>query len=54
MYIERKWINTNKLVGQGWEGIKTGYTISAGASLASVKGGVYIVVLNSQSRDARF
>ena len=48
------WSNTNKLLKKGWEGIKTGQTLPAGACLASVKEGIYIIVLNSQNVDARF
>lgn len=31
------WKNTNRLLERGWEGVKTGYTISAGNCLASIK-----------------
>lgn len=50
----RLWTNTNKLLGMGWDGIKTGMTPSAGSCLASVKDGLFIVVLNSANREARF
>lgn len=53
-YVEITWENTNRLLSNGWSGIKTGHTTSAGACLASVKDGVYMVVLNSQSTDKRF
>ena len=43
----KKWVNTNKLLLKGWEGIKTGHTVSAGYCLASLKEGIFIVVLNS-------
>jgi D-alanyl-D-alanine carboxypeptidase len=46
----KKWTNTNKLLGMGWEGIKTGHTQPAGACLASVRAGVFIIVLNSANR----
>jgi D-alanyl-D-alanine carboxypeptidase (penicillin-binding protein 5/6) len=39
--------NTNKLLEQGWEGIKTGQTQRAGACLVSVRDSIFIVVLNS-------
>ena len=44
--LVKKWSNTNKLLGSGWEGIKTGYTVAAGNCLASLREGVFIVVLN--------
>lgn len=50
----KRWYNTNKLLSLGWEGIKTGHTGPAGACLASVRNGIFIVVLNSANRDARF
>ena len=40
------WKNTNVLLKEVWEGIKTGQTVAAGSCLASLKKGVYIVVLN--------
>lgn len=40
------WSNTNRLLRKGWEGVKTGNTSSAGACLASLKNGIYIIVLN--------
>jgi D-alanyl-D-alanine carboxypeptidase len=46
----KKWVNTNKLLSMGWEGIKTGQTQPAGACLASVKDGIFIIVLNSANR----
>lgn len=48
------WRNTNKLIEMGWEGIKTGHTSSAGCCLASLREGVFIVVLNSGSIEGRF
>ena len=54
VHCTRRWTNTNKLLGLGWEGIKTGQTAPAGGCLASVREGVFIVVLNCASRDARF
>ena len=38
----------------GWEGIKTGHTPSAGSCLASLKNGIYTVVLNSSTMESRF
>jgi D-alanyl-D-alanine carboxypeptidase len=54
VHCVKKWSNTNKLLGMGWEGIKTGQTGPAGGCLASVREGVFIVVLNSANREARF
>jgi D-alanyl-D-alanine carboxypeptidase len=54
IHCVKNWVNTNKLLSMGWEGIKTGYTPPAGACLASVRDGVFIVVLNSSTRDGRF
>ncbi len=54
VYCVKTWSNTNKLLSLGWEGIKTGQTNTAGACLASVRDGVFIVVLNSSNRDSRF
>lgn len=50
----KRWTNTNKLLSMGWQGIKTGHTQPAGACLASVRDGVFIVVLNSSNRESRF
>ena len=50
----RKWENTNRLLDEGWEGIKTGQTLPAGSCLASYREGVYIIVLNSSTKDSRF
>jgi D-alanyl-D-alanine carboxypeptidase len=36
------------MLEKGWEGVKTGFTASAGSCLSSLKEGVHIVVLNSQ------
>lgn len=54
VHCVKKWYNTNKLLGMGWEGIKTGQTQPAGGCLASVREGVFIIVLNSAGREARF
>ena len=50
VYCTKVWTNTNKLLGLGWEGIKTGNTNPAGSCLASYRDGIFIVVLNSASR----
>lgn len=54
VHCHKKWTNTNKLLRLGWEGIKTGQTQPAGACLASVREGVFIIVLNSANKEARF
>ena len=54
LHCVKVWNNTNKLLKMGWEGIKTGQTQAAGSCLASYRDGVFIVVLNSSSREARF
>ena len=35
--LEIMWKNTNKLLNEGWEGIKTGQTITAGSCLSSFR-----------------
>lgn len=50
----KRWWNTNKLLEKDWEGVKTGQTTSAGGCLASLKNGIFIVVLNSSNSDTRF
>jgi D-alanyl-D-alanine carboxypeptidase len=50
----RIWKNTNKLIEMGWEGIKTGQTQTAGGCLASLRNGVFIVLLNSANAESRF
>lgn len=52
--IDITWRNTNKLLMEGWEGIKTGQTNNAGACLSSTREGVFIVVLNSENSEKRF
>jgi hypothetical protein len=47
--MTKRWYNTNVLLRKGWEGIKTGQTISAGCCLSSLKDEIYIVVLNSSN-----
>jgi D-alanyl-D-alanine carboxypeptidase len=41
-------------LGRGWEGIKTGHTAPAGGCLASIRNGVFTIVLNCANKDARF
>lgn len=65
-YIAKTWINTNKLLWKGWDGIKTGITDSAGPCLASaltlnengkegtLKKQYVVIVLNCQSMDIRW
>ena len=48
------WNNTNMLLKDGWEGMKTGQTTAAGNCLASVRNDVYIVVLNCPDSMSRF
>ena len=42
------------LLSKGWEGVKTGQTVTAGCCLSSLKQGVFIVVLNCSDVDKRF
>jgi D-alanyl-D-alanine carboxypeptidase len=49
-----KWWNTNRLLKEDWEGVKTGQTTSAGSCLSSLKQGIFIVVLNCSSAETRF
>lgn len=42
------------LLRRGWEGVKTGQTVTAGGCLASVRNGVFIVVLNCADGERRF
>ena len=45
MFIEKKvegeWENTNKMLGEGWSGIKTGITPNAGPCLAASRYKLY-------------
>ncbi len=50
----KRWFNTNVLLGKGWEGIKTGQTLTAGSCLSSLKNGLFIVVLNCSDPARRF
>jgi D-alanyl-D-alanine carboxypeptidase len=54
MACVKKWVNTNRLLDKGWEGVKTGFTASAGSCLSSLREGIFIVVLNSQDDSSRF
>ena len=38
----------------GWMGVKTGQTPTAGCCLASLKNGIFIVLLNSATAESRF
>lgn len=57
-----KWENTNKMLWQGWDGIKTGITPNAGPCLAAsvtrnLSGRDYeflVILINSQSMEARW
>jgi D-alanyl-D-alanine carboxypeptidase len=54
---EEVWENTNKLLGKGFDGVKTGITSNAGPCLCvctSKDFYVVIVLLNSESMDARW
>ena len=42
------------LLKKEWQGIKTGQTSAAGGCLASLKNGIYIVVLNCKNNEMRF
>jgi len=55
--IGKLWENTNRMLGEGWSGIKTGITPNAGPCLAAsvlkiLNGKTYeflVVLLNSES-----
>ena len=51
---EKVWENTNKLLDDGFEGIKTGITETAGPCLAAYYKDLVIVVLNSKSMNERW
>ena len=51
---EKVWQNTNKLLDDGFEGIKTGITETAGPCLAAYYKDLVIVVLNSKSMNQRW
>jgi D-alanyl-D-alanine carboxypeptidase len=42
------------LLLKGWSGVKTGQTGAAGGCLCSLKEGIFIIVLNSESAETRF
>ncbi len=48
------WENTNVLLREGWEGVKTGQTVSAGSCLSSLRNGIFIVILNCPDSLKRF
>jgi D-alanyl-D-alanine carboxypeptidase len=53
----QKWENTNKLLGKGFEGVKTGVTNNAGPCLCAFyakREEIVIVLLNSKSMDDRW
>lgn len=50
----KQWENTNKLLEDGFEGIKTGITETAGPCLAACYKDLIIVVLNSKSMNERW
>jgi len=54
VYDNKVWQNTNRLLKKGWVGVKTGQTATAGCCLASLRDGIYIVVLNCTNPEARF
>lgn len=49
-----KWKNTNKLLYEGWEGVKTGTTDSAGHCLMAKKGRYLVAVFDSRTIGKRF
>ena len=50
----KHWDNTNILLAEGWQGIKTGQTNAAGGCLSSLKNGIFIVILNCPDSSTRF
>ena len=50
----KEWRNTNLLLKEGWQGVKTGQTNAAGSCLSSCKDNIYIVVLNCPDGAKRF
>ena len=48
------WVNTNKLLWDGFHGIKTGINETAGACLAACYQNVLIVVMNCKSPEERW
>jgi D-alanyl-D-alanine carboxypeptidase len=49
-----KWKNTNKLLDDGWEGVKTGTTDTAGHCLMAKKDRYLIAVFDSKTLTKRF
>ena len=52
--MNRTWDNTNKLLDDGFEGLKTGITDTAGPCLAACYRSLIIVVLSSKSMNERW
>lgn len=52
--LAKKWENTNKLLSDGFEGIKTGINEISGPCLSAYYKDYIIVVLNSKSMDERW
>ena len=52
--VVRTWENTNKLLEDGWSGIKTGITNKAGPCLCSSFDKIVIVLLNSRTMEDRW
>jgi D-alanyl-D-alanine carboxypeptidase len=57
-YRKMKWCNTNRLLEKGWEGVKTGITMTAGpclcASARRKETQLVVTVLGSKSMDRRW
>lgn len=51
---EKTWENTNRLLDDGFEGIKTGITDTAGPCLSACYKDLIIIVLNSKSMNERW
>lgn len=59
IYRKAKWVNTNKLLNEGWDGVKTGVTQSAGPCMSaccrvSDRLSLVITTLHSTSTDKRW
>lgn len=52
--LHKKWDNTNKLLDDGFEGLKTGITDTAGPCLAANYKSLIVVVLSSKSMNERW
>lgn len=48
------WVNTNKLLWEGFHGIKTGVNEVSGPCLAAVYKDVVVVILNSKTMEERW